>query len=201
MSRFDICLEITPPRTEESSRWNNESPEHFTRRLSLEKATGVAQGKIDTIVLAADTIVVLNNEILGKPEDTTIATDMLRRLRGTTHKVITGISVINSNSMKVLSSSKTSVVIMRPYSDTEIKNYVESKCPFDKAGGYGIQDKNFHPVHQVLGCYLNVVGLPLCQVTLLLKLLGVYVNLKQGWDPPGNCAGCEMISYREEVYL
>ena len=110
---------------------------------------------------------------------------MLTALRGRSHRVVTGVTVSRDGASA--SSVTSSDVEMRHYSDAEIETYIESAEPFDKAGGYAIQDTEFAPVSALTGCYLNVVGLPLCETIPLMSEVGVDVRLKQDWRAPERC--------------
>ncbi len=124
------------------------------------------------VVLSADTLVVLDDRVLGKPADEGEAAAMLRGLRGRPHRVLTGV-VLADGDRGEWGSVVSTVVHMREYSVPEIHAYVERGEPFDKAGGYAVQDRLFQPVERIGGCYLNVVGLPLCAVARGLETLGV----------------------------
>lgn len=139
-----------------------ELPEVAARRVALIKALAAA-GRLHTgVIVAADTIVVLGGTILGKPNEAGEASAMLRALRGRCHEVITGVAVLNLDNGRQQVTTVTTEVCMRHYSDAELAAYVASGEPFDKAGAYAIQSATFHPAATVRGCYLNVVGLPLC---------------------------------------
>lgn len=124
----------------------------------------------DEVVLAADTVVALDGHMLGKPSTPEEARLMLRLLRGRQHTVYTAVALIARGQIPWLSAAQT-LVTMRPYSDAEIDAYVASGNPMDKAGAYGVQDSQFAPVAEYVGCYLNVVGLPLCEVVRGLKAI------------------------------
>jgi MAF protein len=146
-----------------------ESPERLTGRLATTKALAVARRTEATggIVLAADTVVVLDGTILNKPADQHEALLMLTGLRGRDHRVLTGVAVAVRGQLAWASTVET-IVWMREYTLPEIARYIGSGLPLDKAGGYGIQDGAFRPVERIDGCYPNVVGLPLCEVELAL---------------------------------
>ena len=130
----------------------------------------------DRLVITADTTVLLNGEILGKPRDKEHARQLLLTLRGRWHHVITGIAVsrrIDGQHM-IQATSCITPVLMRNYSATEIDAYIASGDPMDKAGAYGIQHPNFQPTRYIDGCYLNVVGLPLCVLVDMLADFDVY---------------------------
>lgn len=125
----------------------------------------------NTVVVAADTVVSLDGHALGKPEDSSAATRMLLDLRGRQHEVVTTVALTyapHRQSGEVFSHTVTSQVNMRHYGDVEIENYLATGTPYDRAGGYGVQDSSFDPAESVIGCYLNVVGLPLCAVRAML---------------------------------
>ena len=171
-----------------------ESPQAYVRRLALLKARrGITDGA-PGIVLGADTSVVLDGEIFGKPVNADEAFGMLERLRGRPHEVVTGIAVADAATGVSLTSSKSSKVYMREYSAEEIAAYVESGEPFDKAGAYAVQDKIFRPAERVEGCYLNTVGLPLCDVLVLLARIGSPTTFRKGWDIPSGCPDCDFWS-------
>jgi len=124
------------------------------------------------VVLGADTTVLLDNRVLGKPADAAEATHMLRSLRGRTHVVATGIAVarpaLPGYRPDIRGTHVTTQVTMRPFSDREIEAYVATGDPLDKAGAYGVQHADFDPVAQIAGCYTAVVGLPLCAVAAVI---------------------------------
>ena len=152
--------------------------------IAAAKANTIASGE-DDVVLTADTLVVDDHDVLGKPINPTAAREMLLRLRARVHHVITGV-VVRSQTLEWASAVDTRVV-MRPYTDAEVDRYIARGEPFDKAGGYAIQDDLFRPVDRVEGCYLNVVGLPLCAVAAGLTALGSEVE--RAGAPP--CVYCE----------
>ncbi len=201
MSRLDVDFDVRPPEGDESQRQDNEPPTEYARRLSHDKALEVAREYKDGIVVAADTIVVLDDDVLGKPADAGEATEMLRQLRGRTHQVVTGLTIVDVGSSRALTSSKTTDVAMRDYSDNEIDAYVASGEPFDKAGAYAVQDGAFRPAEGVDGCYLNVVGLPLCELVALFGRLGIESALEPGWAVPGDCPDCGRIARQEGVVV
>ncbi|MBV9174319.1 MAG: septum formation protein Maf [Chloroflexi bacterium] len=142
--------------------------------VALGKAQAAQLGA-DEIALAADTLVVCDGEVLGKPDDATEAEAMLRSLRDRAHSVLSGI-VLRGGDGREWGGVVDTRVWMRAYSESEVHTYVARGEPFDKAGGYAIQDAEFRPVQRVDGCYLNVVGLPVCAVAAGLDALGVPVE-------------------------
>ena len=124
-------------------------------------------------MLAADTVVVIDGVVLGKPGGPEEAREMLVRLRGRTHQVITGVAVVDAATGRGDSTAVMSRVVMAAYSDGVIESYVASRAPFDKAGGYAIQDLGGALVDGVVGSYTNVVGLPVEATRRLLERYGV----------------------------
>jgi len=131
------------------------------------------------LVITADTTVLLNGQILGKPRDEAHARALLLSLRGRWHHVVTGIAVSNKldGKHRIQTASCITPVLMRAYSKAEIDAYIASADPMDKAGAYGIQNPAFQPTARIDGCYLNVVGLPLCVLVELLADFDVYPSV------------------------
>ncbi len=148
-----------------------EAPEELVRRLSLEKARAVARTAPEAHVLGADTIVVHEGAILGKPASPEEAKAMLRALRAGAHEVLSAITLWRGREPPLQRLSR-SVVWMRAYSDEEIADYVASGDPLDKAGAYAIQHPRFQPVSRWEGCYAGIMGLPLAEVAALLREAG-----------------------------
>lgn len=144
------------------------------------------------LVVTADTTVLLGNDLLGKPRDKAHALQLLQSLRGRWHHVITGIVVSAKIDGQTIMHSASCVtpVLMRNYSDEEIARYIASGDPMDKAGAYGIQNPAFQPTEQIDGCYLNVVGLPVCILTELLAEFRVY-PARQQFRPDTDCPWSE----------
>jgi MAF protein len=133
------------------------------------------------LVVTADTTVLLENEILGKPRDKAHALELLLALRGRWHHVITGVVVCATIDGQTVmhSASCATPVLMRSYSDAEIQTYIATGDSLDKAGAYGIQHPTFQPTELIDGCYLNVVGLPVCILVDLLAEFNVYPARQQ----------------------
>jgi septum formation protein len=143
----------------------------------LEKSLAEIKGaQPGDIIIAADTIVVLDDEILGKPVDEQNAFKMLESLKGRMHRVITAISIRLAGHSHSLQDICKSNVQMRNYSDEEIEAYVLSGDPLDKAGGYAIQSPQFNPVESFSGCFASVMGMPLCHLERTLRRLPDYEN-------------------------
>lgn len=147
------------------------------------------------VLLSADTVVALEGEILGKPASPEEARSMLELLSDGWHQVVTGVAVADGATGRTLTGVETSDVRTRSFSDAEIDAYVASGEPFDKAGGYAVQDESFRPVVRADGCYLNIVGLPLCVVTELLQRLGAKPGLRDLESVPyhDGCRDCRLI--------
>jgi septum formation protein len=153
-----------------------ETPDVLVARLSATKAAAVvqslgaygtdpggelAEGLESSLVVAADTVVVLDDEILGKPSDADHAIHMLQQLRDRAHTVYSGVTVVEIASGRAAIQLSTTTVWMRDYSQAELEAYVASGDPLDKAGAYAIQHTGFRPVARIEGCYSGVMGLPL----------------------------------------
>ncbi len=173
---FEVCAS---PLDEEATQERYQGPiEGLAQWLAERKAVEAhtlpqAAGHL---VITADTTVLLNGEVLGKPRDTAHARELLLALRDRWHRVVTGISVSRriEDQLQIQSASCTTPVLMRPYSEEDIAAYIATGDPLDKAGSYAIQHPDFQPTERINGCYLNVVGLPLCTVVNLLAGFGVY---------------------------
>ena len=162
-----------------------ESPQEMVCRLSLAKAKTVALSYSEGLIVAADTIVVLNGDVLGKPADEAEAVAMLRRLRGRKHIVFSGVTVDNPALGRAITELVKSAVWMRAYTDEEVARYAASGDPLDKAGAYAIQYQNFSPVERIEGCYASIMGLPLCHLAMALVQLGLMLPV----DVPRACQG------------
>lgn len=150
-----------------------EPPHDLVARLSREKAYAVAAVHPEAIVIGADTIVTLDEELLGKPAGPVEAAEMLRRLRGRAHVVYSGVTVCAPGGPP-RTAVVGSTVWMRDYAESEIAAYVASGDPLDKAGAYAIQNERFQPVERMEGCYASVMGLPMQVLADLLEEAGVH---------------------------
>jgi septum formation protein len=161
-----------------------ETPRDYVLRLAEAKARASApQTLSEQVVIGSDTAVIIDGDILGKPADFAEAKAMLRRLRGRTHQVYTGIAVFRPVDGKFARDLCITDVPMRAYSDEEISVYVATGDPLDKAGAYAIQHPGFQPVASMSGCFSSVMGLPHCHLARLLKEFGI----QPAADLPGNC--------------
>ncbi|MDP4199095.1 MAG: Maf family protein [Bacteroidota bacterium] len=148
------------------------NPAENVRLLALHKARHVAEqaADVNAMVLGADTTVVVEGDVLNKPLDADDAVRMLQRLSGQTHTVYTGVALVDSHTKREHSFVESTDVSFRPLSENEIRSYVASGSPMDKAGAYGIQeDFGAVFVRHIDGDYYNVVGLPLCRLYVALK--------------------------------
>ncbi len=152
---------------------NQNNPVKFVKEISKKKATNIAQNINEGIIIGADSIVVRNNKILGKPANEKEAFEMLNFLSGHTHHVYTGVTIINKPNNQIISDFEVTMVKFRTLDKWEIETYINLEHPFDKAGSYGIQDESAVFVERIEGCFYNVVGLPLAK---LFKLLIPYLK-------------------------
>ena len=160
----------------DETRWHNEAPAHLVRRLAKEKAAAAAVRLPGVaIVVGADTEVVVDGQVLGKPAALEEAREMLRKLSGRVHEVITGLELLRLPDHAARSVQEITRVTFAALSNEEINAYVTTGEPLDKAGGYAIQGRAGRYVTRVEGCYFNVVGLPLA--LLYRSLIGF------GWSP------------------
>ena len=148
-----------------------EDPIAYVTRLARGKAEAVRSrpANASAVVLGADTTVVIEGQILGKPESAADAARMLRLLSGRTHQVITGVSVVSA--AQTLTAAEVTAVQFHSLSDEEIADYIATGEPMDKAGAYAIQGRAACWIPRIHGCYFNVVGLPLALVSNLLSAL------------------------------
>ncbi len=144
-------------------------PQIIVQELALLKAADVAKQCHKAIVIAADTLVCIDGNVMGKPSDKANAYAMLRALSGRQHSVYTGICVFDSETGKSVCDYEKTQVVFRSLSDEEIHAYISTGEPFDKAGAYGIQELGMLLIEEIHGDYFNVVGLPICKLGLLLK--------------------------------
>jgi septum formation protein len=136
----------------------------YAKELAIAKAVDVAKYRPDSWVIGADTIVLIDGLILGKPESRQHAVEMLGRLSGQTHQVITGYCICNHSMDKLIADSVNTDVTFKTLSRQEIEWYTSTSEPFDKAGSYAIQGMGTFIVRKIKGSYSNVVGLPVCEV-------------------------------------
>lgn len=143
----------------------SESPKETVMRLAYEKAFDIASNNEDSLVIGADTIVVINDKILGKPKNEEEAYNMIKLLSGKTHYVITGFALVNLSLNKKVIDCEVSQVTFKELSDQCIKDYINTKESLDKAGAYGIQGYGGLLVKCIQGDYFNIVGLPISKIS------------------------------------
>ncbi|WP_282192592.1 Maf family protein [Romboutsia ilealis] len=148
---------------------DGESPCQMVMRLAFEKGMDIASRKKSDLIISADTIVVIDNTVLGKPENEIEARKMITSLSGRTHQVITGISLINLDNNKKIIDYVISNVKFKNLSEEDINDYIRTKESLDKAGAYGIQGYGALLVDEIQGDYFNIVGLPISRLSDLLK--------------------------------
>ena len=158
----DICEDPLP----------DEDPVDHVLRLAEEKARAAAARTEGRFFLGADTIVLCDGEIMGKPKDQADAERMLKKLSGVPHEVVTGFAVFDKKRKGAVREAVRTKVFFKHLRDEEILSYIATGCPFDKAGGYAIQGGAAHMVQKIDGSYTNVVGLPLCEVVDALRVMG-----------------------------
>jgi len=160
LEQIDLEFEVVPSQIYEDFSLNL-SPTDFVEHYAQEKAKDVANSYVDKWVIGADTIVVFESHILGKPKNEKDSFQMLKRLSGNTHQVITGVSIQNIKQDISDSFHERTNVTFNTLSDNIINYYIETYKPFDKAGSYGIQDWFSVCVNRIDGCFYNVMGFPL----------------------------------------
>ena len=174
LQRIGLKFKVDPSNYEENISSELE-PHELAQSLSLEKAKLIAEKHMNALVIAADTFIVFEGKILGKPRTETEAKEMLETISGRQHSVITGFTIIDTENNKALSKAVETKVYIRKLSSNEIDAYVESKEPLDKAGAYAIQGLGSVIVEKIEGDYFNVIGLPLSALAETLKEFGVHI--------------------------
>jgi septum formation protein len=168
-----IVFSVAPSNTAEYQH-EGESPDAYALRVAQEKAQEVARQHPGSWVLAADTIVELDGQVFGKPQDTEDGFRMLRSLSGRIHQVKTAFVLLDGAGQVRESQVVSSQVIFKSLADEQIRDYIATGEPFDKAGAYAVQGLGAVLVEQVEGSYTNVVGLPIEEVLAALRLVGIY---------------------------
>ena len=177
LNHLNIPFEVQIAAVDEDSIADVNPLQNVQKRAEL-KAQGVFVHTQEPLtVLAADTIVTLGQHILNKPADGAEARYMLAQLRGRVHQVHTAITLRHLPSGELLSAVDTADVRMRAYTDDEIDAYIATGDPFDKAGSYAIQHKQFRPVASLNGCYLTVMGLSLCKLITMVQTCSTPVTV------------------------
>ncbi len=167
LEQLGLNIKIVPSNTDETFD-TKQNPEKYVKKLSFLKANNTALFYPDDWVIGADTIVVVKGQILGKPRSKTDAIAMLNKLNDCEHSVFTGFSIVNLKKKIIITQSVETKVFFKCLSPGEIKWYVSTGEPFDKAGSYAIQGIGAFLVKRISGSYSNVVGLPVCEVIEIL---------------------------------
>jgi septum formation protein len=167
-----LKFKIIPADVDETY-FQGESPRAHVRRLSRDKAGAIAHQYPKALVLGADTIVVIDGQILGKPKNKKQAREMLQQLSNRRHAVLTGFTIACVRAGTSRTKVVQSIVQFKKISPEETAWYVNGDEPYDKAGGYAAQGKGASFIQAIRGSYTNVIGLPLCEVVEALKHLGV----------------------------
>lgn len=170
LKQAGIRHDVIPSNVTEGTD-GRETPDAYVGRLAREKAMDVATSNRDAVVIGSDTVVVLDGVILEKPADREDARDMLRRLSGSTHEVLTGVSIIGPERHDLFVT--TTHVTFCAIPDSWLEDYLDSSEPYDKAGAYGIQGSGGLFVERIDGDFYNVVGLPIHPLVMTLKRHGV----------------------------
>lgn len=174
LEQIGLSIKVIPSNIDEKLN-PRLKPKGQAEELSLEKAQVISDKYPDAIVIAADTIVYVQGDILGKPKNLEDAKRMIRKLQGKTHSVITGFTIMNKASQKSITDSVETAVTFRKLKESEIKNYIKIEKPLDKAGGYGIQGAGALLLEGIKGDFFNVVGLPLSKVIPTLKKFDIEI--------------------------
>ena len=163
-----LKFEIMDSKVEEGDE-SYTMPEVYVLELAQKKALKVAKKISDGLIVSADTIVVLNGRIMGKPRDSSQAREMLQYLSGKTHTVFTGFAIVDMPKGEMVSDYEKTLVTFRCMEREEIEAYVRTQNPLDKAGAYGIQDQSAVFVKKIDGCFYNVLGFPITKFYITLR--------------------------------
>ena len=172
LEELGLVFDIQPAKVDEQPLLH-ESPEQFVLRIATEKACKTALNFPEAWILGADTVVILDHEILGKPTDANDAQKLLLKLAGREHEVLTGFCLMNERNNSQLTKSVTTQVKFTDLSEEIAAAYVDTGEPLDKAGAYGIQGIGGFLIEEINGSYSNVVGLPLAKVVGELLKCGI----------------------------
>lgn len=178
LKQVDVSFAIIPSNKEEVT--TKDKPEEIVEELALNKAKDIATSISEaSIIIGADTMVSIGNEILGKPKTHEDAKKMLKLIEGKEHQVYTGVGIVIKNIMngqvteKTISFTQVSQVKVSPLNEKQIEDYIATKEPFDKAGAYGIQGKFAIHIEGINGDYNNIVGLPIAKIYRSLLEVGI----------------------------
>ena len=171
MSLLGLPFEVRDPDFQETTR-EDLTPEAEALELALGKARSIARGETDALVVGGDTLIALDHEKIGKPADPDDAVSILRRLSGRTHRILTGVALIDSTTRREETHLERIEVRMRHSTDAEIADYLARGESMDKAGAYSIQGEGHRLIENMRGDYLAAVGMPLRPIALYLQRLG-----------------------------
>ena len=171
LSRLNIPFSIDFETILEPKYNGAESPEKYCKNLSKIKASSISKKYNNTLIIGADTIVLLDKKVLGKPSNKNDAYTTLKLLSGKNHKVLTGVTLIYND--RIHTFHDTTIVSFLKLKDSDIQKYINSDAPYDKAGSYGIQDYSAIFVKKINGCYDNVMGFPLSKFYNELKKINL----------------------------
>ena len=176
LSRLNIPFKVIISDVDEYTYPNDVSPKSYAQKLASIKCENVSKKYTDYLVVGSDTIVILNEKVMGKPQNKKDAIHKLKLLSGNTHQVITAVSIqcIKRNINHTF--YEQTAVKFRQIPLAYISTYVDSESPYDKAGSYGIQDWSSIFVEKINGCYDNVVGFPLSRFVIELEKIGINFN-------------------------
>ncbi len=160
LDQIDLGCTVIPSGIQEDKH-TGQPPEEYAIDLATAKAAAISEKYPDALVIGADTIVVLEKEILGKPTDRDDAFLILSKLSGKTHTVITGMSILSKKFSVSDNFFEKTMVSFKQINDSDIYRYIDTYKPFDKAGSYGIQDQFSVWIQKIEGCFFNVMGFPL----------------------------------------
>lgn len=190
LARLGLEFDIRPVDIDEDPG-RSKNPEIVARRLAREKSEAARLLDESSPILAADTVVAFGGELLGKPTDPDDATRMLRLLRGQTHEVVSAVAAMPEGRRGPIARHPLTRVTLRKYSDEQIAASIARGDPFDKAGGYAIQDTELRPIERYEGCYCNVMGMSLWAAIDVLRKAGIRVEAAQVDFLP-QCALCPL---------
>ncbi len=185
LAALGLDFRVEPTHVDESSE--EPDPRRRASQLALRKARAAARAHPRATVIAADTIVTVDGRMLGKPDGADEAVAMLCSLRGRRHEVVSAVAVAAEG--REATEAATTAVMMRDYGEDEIERFIERGEPFDKAGGYAVQDAEFAPAASVDGCLCAVIGLPLWTVRGLLASVADIETVPPAFQ---RCAACPL---------
>ena len=181
LRQIGLIFEVVPSEIEEDVKDGEEPREHVLRLARL-KAQEIARDQDSAVIIGADTIVVLGGEILGKPKDEEEAFAMLSQMSGRVHRVFTGFCVLDASDGSEYSEAVESKVRFKHLTPEEIRGYIKTDEPMDKAGAYAVQGRGSYMIKEIQGSYTNVVGLPLCELVEVLSRVKVIDLFPEGFE-------------------